>query len=291
VSKKEVFIFEVSEKNFDSAVIQNSHKIPVFVEFMGVWSAPCIQMSDEISDLAKEFAGQFIFAKVDTDEQPELLKQYGVENLPTLKVLINGEVVETKEGLLTQSELRDVLKTFDIYSITDDLRQQAREKHMQGESLAAIQLLTQAMQEDPSNTKVALDMSQVMLDLNELEQAKSLFNQLPDNAKDSDMGKSILGQLTFYELAEKTKGKFQLQQLLMTSPNDCDVHFDLAVCLVAEKDFEQAMDHLFQIMDLNKGYKDGAAREMIINVTIMLATNNPELSSSFRSRLSSISFS
>jgi putative thioredoxin len=291
VSNSEVFIFEVSKQNFDYAVIQNSHKLPVLVEFMGVWSGPCFQMSDELSILAKEFAGQFIFAKVDIDEQPELKEQYAIENVPSLKVFKNGEVVKSEEGLLKQNELRDVLKEFGVYSQADEMRLEAREKHMKGDTVAAIQLLTQAIQQDPSNTKIAMDMAQIFIDLNELDQANSLFNQLPDSAKKTDMGKSLIGQLTFLDLAAKTPGKFQLQQSLLTNPNNCDVHFDLAVCLIADRDYEQAVDHLFEIMRIDSNYKDNAAREMIVNVTNMLAPNNPELSSKIRSRLSSFSFS
>ncbi len=295
-NNNEVFIFEVSKQNFDSVVIQNSHKLPVLVEFMGVWSGPCIQMSDDLSGLAKEFAGEFIFAKVDIDEQPDLKAQYEIENVPSLKVFVNGEVVKTEEGLLKQADLRDVLKEFGVYSQTDEMRLQAREKHMNGETVAAVQLLTHAIQQDPSNTKIAMDMAQIFIDMNELEQASGLFNQLPDSAKKTDMGKSLIGQLTFLDLAAKTPGKFQLQQSLLTNPNNCDVHFDLAVCLIAERDYEQAIDHLFEIMRIDSSYKDssykeGAAREMVINVSNMLTPNNPELSSKIRSRLSSFSFS
>jgi putative thioredoxin len=65
---KDVFIFEVSEKSFDQSVMLNSHKIPVVVEFMGGWSEPCVLLADVFSSLAKEFAEQFIFARVDIDE-------------------------------------------------------------------------------------------------------------------------------------------------------------------------------------------------------------------------------
>ena len=64
---KEVFVFEVSEKSFNRSVILNSNRIPVLVEFMGIWSEHCIQMEDSLARMAKEFAGQFIFAKVDIE--------------------------------------------------------------------------------------------------------------------------------------------------------------------------------------------------------------------------------
>ena len=69
---EEALIFEVGESGFDRYVIDNSHKAPVLVEFMGVWSEPCIVMADVLADLAKEFAGQFVFAKVDIDEQLDM---------------------------------------------------------------------------------------------------------------------------------------------------------------------------------------------------------------------------
>ncbi len=286
-SEKEIFIFEISKNNFESTVIQNSSKIPVLVEFMAIWSGPCIQLSEEISSLAKEFAGQFIFAKVDIDEQADLMKDYGVENIPNLQVFVDGEVVQTQEGLMSHDELRLLLKEFNIYSKIDEMRQQAREKHMAGDPINAIQLLTNAIKQDPSNTKVAMDMAQIFIDLGELDQAEGLFNQLPDSAKDSDMGKMLIGQLTFLRLASETAGKSDLQQQLLTNPDNCDVHFDIAICLIAEKSYQEAINHLFEIMKINKNYKDDAAREMIITVTNMLAPNNPELSSEFRSKLGS----
>ena len=51
---------------------------------------------------------------------------------------------------------------------------------MTGNTQQAILLLTQAIQSDPSNLRVALDMVQIFLDIEEWEQAKSLFARLPD---------------------------------------------------------------------------------------------------------------
>ncbi len=291
MNDKDVFIFEVSQSSFESSVIQNSHKIPVFAEFMGVWSEHCIKMENTLADLATEFAGEFIFAKVDIDEQQELKTEYEIENVPTLKIFVNGEVVQTEEGLLEEVELRALLKQHGIYSQIDEMRLEAREKHMAGNTVEAVQLLTKAIQQDPSSTKVAMDMVQIFIDMGETDQAKSLFSQLPEATKNTDMGKSLTGQLAFFDLAEKTEGKEALQQELLANPDNCDAHFDLAVCLIAERDYSEGVDHLIEILKINKEYKDNAAKELIINVSNMLAANNPELSDSIRSRLSAISFS
>ncbi|MBL7003399.1 MAG: tetratricopeptide repeat protein [Gammaproteobacteria bacterium] len=287
MSEKEVLVFEVSINNFESVVLQNSNKLPVLVEFMGVWSGPCIKMADEITDLAQKFSGQFLLAKVDIDEQIELKQQYGIENVPCLKVFQNGELKQTEEGLLNSDELKGLLKTYGVYSRSDELRLQARELHMAGDTPQAIQLLVQAIKQDPSNVQIAMDMGQIFIDLNELDQAKGLYNQLPDSEKNSDMGKQLLGQLTFLDLASKTQGVSALRQQLFLDTDSCELRFDLAICLVAEKNFAEAVDYLFEIHSLNPEYKQGAAKEMIVNVANMLAPNQPELASSFRRRLGS----
>ncbi len=287
MSSQEVFVFEVSESSFNSSVVLNSYKLPVVVEFMGVWSEPCIRMSDTLTTLAQEFAGQFVFAKVDVDEQPELRKTYSVENIPTLKVFKDGEVVHTEEGLLQEPEIVDLLKSYGVYRESDEIRQQARQKHISGDTIEAINLLTQAIKQDPSNTRVAMDMVQVFLDIGEIDQAKSLFNKLPDKDISSDTGRALTGQFAFKDLALKTEGIENLRSRIDNNPDDHDAHFDLSICLVSEHDYMQAMNHLFVIFDSNPDYKDGAAKEMIINLCNMLAPNEPELAQDFRRRLGS----
>ena len=56
---------------------------------------------------------------------------------------------------------------------------------------------------------------------------------------------------------------------------------------MAEHDYAQAMDHLFEIYHREPDYKEGAAKEMIINLTNMLAPNEPQLAQEFRRRLGS----
>ncbi|MBT8440199.1 MAG: tetratricopeptide repeat protein, partial [Gammaproteobacteria bacterium] len=90
--------------------------------------------------------------------------------------------------------------------VSEELRMQARQQHISGNAVEAIQLLTQAIQQDPSNTSVAMDMVQVFIDIGETAQAASLYGRLPDADKQSDIGRTLAGQLTFIELASKTDG-------------------------------------------------------------------------------------
>lgn len=288
MSTQDVYIFEVTQNNFTPTVISNSDKIPVFVMFMGAWSEHCFKLESILSDKANEFAGQFIFAKVDIDEQPELGKQYKIENVPTVKVFKNGEVVHTEQGVMESDEVSALLKSYGIFHESEELREQARGLHMAGNVVEAITALTQAIKLDPGNTRIAMDMVQIFLDINELEQARGLFNKMPEKAQNSDTGRSLSGQLSFKDLSAKTAGKQSLEHQLANNPDDNDARFDLAICLVAEHDYKSAMDFLFEILNKDLNYKGGAAQEMIISLTNVLTPNEPDLAQEFRRRLSNI---
>ncbi len=288
MTEEKLLVFEASQGNFNTQVILASHRYPVLVEFMAIWSEPCVVMADNLAGLANEFNGQFVFAKVYIDEQPELAKEYEIANVPSLKVFRDGKVVHSEEGQMSSDELRLLLKGFGIARQSDELRMQARQHHMSGNTVEAIKLLTQAIQQDPANTRVAMDMVQVFIDIKEIEQATSLFNRLPDADKQSDVGKAQVGQLAFLGLAANTEGKEKLQSRIDENPEEYDAFFDLAVCLVAEHDYEQAVDNLFRIHQQHPDYRDGAAREMIINLSNMLMTNDPERALAFRRRLGNV---
>ena len=285
---EQALVLEVSESGFTRYVLDNSHKLPVLVEFMDVASEPCAVMADILSGLAREFAGQFVFAKVDIDEQPGLGKQYNIENLPSLLVFQNGELSFAEQGQLTEDDLRVLLRGLAVFNEADALREEARSKHMAGDTAEAITLLSKAIQQEPGNTRVAMDMVQIFIDVGELEQAQGLFNKLPDSDKESSMGKSLIGQLTFADLAAKTVGIEALNERLAKDANDHAACFDLSVCLVAGHDYDGAMAQLFSLLEMNPDYQDGAAREMIITITNMLSPNNPEQASVYRKRLSSL---
>ena len=282
---KQAFIFEVSDGSFEKFVIGNSDKIPVFVAFIGVWSEPCILMTDMFAELAKEFAEEFVFAKVDVEENSQLKEQYHIENVPTVKVFVDGQVVATEEGRVSEQAARALLKNFGIVNRTEEQRMQARQLHMQGETQDAIMLLTLAIQQDPSNTRVAMDMVQIFIDMGEIEQASSLFNRLPEKDKTSETGLSLSGQLWIIEEAGKTAGLEALKETILKNPDDYDARFDAAICEIARHNYQQALDYLFYIQQNNADYKQGAAREMIITIINTIAPNDPEMAQQYRSQL------
>lgn len=285
---KEALVFDVSDSSYGKYVLLNSHKVPVVVAFEGVWSEHCMYVAEIFTSLAREFAESFVFARVDVDQNPELKEKYNIENVPTLAVFVDGEAVRFVVGVLEEKEARALLRDYGIYNESDDMRQRARELHVQGETPQAITLLAQAMKKDPTNTRIALDMVQIFIDMGEYSEAASLLERLPEADRESETGKSLSGQLWIIEQAVKTEGAEKLAARVENDPEDYDARFDLAICEMSRHDYEHSMEQLFYIQEHAPDYKEGAAREMIVTIINMLAPGNPEFAQQFRRKLSSM---
>jgi thioredoxin 1 len=96
---------------FDETV--NEADTPVLVDFWAEWCGPCRAMTPVLDEIAREWAGKLIVAKINVDDHPDIAGRHNVRSIPTLLVFDQGTLVKTIVGagskIRLTAELDDVL--------------------------------------------------------------------------------------------------------------------------------------------------------------------------------------
>ncbi len=97
------FVKHADDGTFESVVIKAGK--PTLVDFWAPWCGPCRAIAPVLEDLAKEYADRIEVVKVNVDECPQTSARYGVRSIPTLQLFRNGEILETRVGLMKKDQL------------------------------------------------------------------------------------------------------------------------------------------------------------------------------------------
>ncbi len=100
---------QVTDSNFENEVLKATG--PVVVDFWAEWCGPCKAMSPLVDDLAKELGTAVKIVKVNIDENPNSPTKYGVRGIPTFMVFNQGQLVDTRVGSMSKTQLADWVKS------------------------------------------------------------------------------------------------------------------------------------------------------------------------------------
>jgi len=85
-------------------------EIPVLVDFYADWCGPCKMMAPFVDELASQYLGRAIVAKVDTDRAQKAAAPFGIRGIPTSIVFRGGREVARKVGAAPKAGLEELLK-------------------------------------------------------------------------------------------------------------------------------------------------------------------------------------
>lgn len=89
-------IVHTSDSTFSQDVLKSDK--PVLLDFWAEWCGPCKMIAPIVDQIASEYDGKLRVAKLDADENPDVLMRYGIMGIPTLILFKGGEAVERITG-------------------------------------------------------------------------------------------------------------------------------------------------------------------------------------------------
>jgi thioredoxin 1 len=96
-------IIHITDSTFEDEVLKSD--TPVMVDYWAEWCGPCRAIAPVLEEIANEYSGKLKVAKLDVDENQATPQKYAVRGIPTLMIFKNGNIIGTKVGQLSKSQL------------------------------------------------------------------------------------------------------------------------------------------------------------------------------------------
>jgi putative thioredoxin len=260
----------VDEARFESEVLEASFGKPVIVDFYATWCGPCQLLKPMLESLVQEY--DFILAKVDIDENPDLAQAYGVSGVPDVRIVQQGQVNPGFVGVLPEPELRSLLEGLNLRSTLAEEIAAVKAAIAQKQFPEAKAGLDNLFDAYPTRNDVALLAAYFLTQMGQLQPAaKMLASIAPDQA--------------LYPEAEAMKG------LLLLHPTYKDYgdspvgeQFSAAVTAALAEDYETALTGFLEVLQVDRKYQDDGARKSMIRIFTILGEANP-LTKTYRKRM------
>ena len=100
---------DVTEQDFETEVLERSKSVPVVVDFWAEWCGPCRRLAPTVDELANDYNGKVVVAKMNVDENPSTPMRFSIRGIPTLLLFKKGQLVEQVVGLADKDTLKRMI--------------------------------------------------------------------------------------------------------------------------------------------------------------------------------------
>jgi len=266
----DVSVIEATDTNFEDVVLKESERRPVVVDFWAAWCQPCRMIGPVLEQLAQDYGGKFLLAKLDVDANPQASLAFRIQSIPAVMAFRGGQPVNEFIGAVPEASIRQFIESV-LPSEADAVAAQAEEAELAGGLEDADRLYAQALEKDPNHRLAALGRGRVAAARGDSETARRLLAPLRPDPE-----------------AERLLAAVDVAEWAAPSANGVGPLAD-AERAAAQGRFQDALD-VFLAAVRNGTEEDKArAREAMLKVFAVMGDDNP-LTAEYRRRLASALF-
>ncbi len=272
--------FTVNPQNFQTEVVERSKQVPVVILFWAEQLPVAKDMKKTLETLLGQYGGKFALGLVDVARDQALAQHLRVQNLPAIRVVQDGQMVEQMEGPQGERALRALLDGLTMSS-GDLLREQLKDILAARDFHTALNLLKQALAAEPNNVAFKVEYADVLAITGNLEQARALLATIAETADGRER------PVTRIEMIEEAAGMPSAADIaagLAANEKDLELRYQAAVRGAVAGDYEAALDHAMLILRTNRKFRDDIGRTTMVRIFTLLGKGS-ELATSYRRQM------
>lgn len=262
---------EINVQNFQTEVLEKSKQVPIVIEFYAEGAESSQAMAVVLKRLAREYAGKFILARVDIQQNQQIVQQLEVRTLPTLKVISEGQLAHELEGPQDEISLRNMIDQVTMSPI-ERIQEQIKLLLAEGNRLGAIDMLHKAIGEEPTNYALQVELADLLVMESRISEAEEILDGLSENIQGINKPRN---RITFIGKAADMPSLDELTSKLEQNPDELMLRYQLAVRLIADDQIEAALEELLTILKKDREFENQLARLTMIEVFDLLGKGDP----------------
>jgi putative thioredoxin len=252
-------IIDVTEANFQAAVLERSLATPVILDFWADWCEPCKQLSPVLEKLAVEGGGSWVLGKVDVDANPRLAQALRVQGIPMVVAVVGGQLVEGFTGVLPEAQVRQYV-----------------------DAVLKAGGLDVAPPEDPR-----LDAADDALMTGDLDEAEAAYKKILAESPQDHAAESGLAQVGLYRRVAGADPAAVLAKAA-ADPDDLDVQRLAADIEVLSGQAAEAYARLVGLVKRTSGDDRDAVRQHLLSLFTVAGPDDPAVASARRALASAL---
>ena len=273
-----------TSENFETEVIARSMTTPVVVDFWATWCAPCLQLAPILDKLAAEFAGKFILAKIDTDKQPDLAAAFGVQSIPLVVIVKDGQIADGFQGVKSEAEVRAWIQK-QMPSPTEQLI--AAAVALEGASAKEAEVkYREALLLTPTNEVAQIGLARVLCLLEKYEEAHTILEELGKRGYLEPEAEALKAKIELHAAAEESGSVEEARRAVAANPSDLAAKLLLAESLAGVGKNTEALDLCLAVIEDSAGPVRDKTKEVML--LILSTINDTATTTVYRRKLATV---